>query len=330
MDTIRLTVALSDYDHVRDFTSGVVRAQGITLIPLTIRPHEIFFRFMTNHEWEVSEMSFGGYCSMVADGDRSAIAIPVFPSRIFRHSSIFVRADGPVKKPEDLAGKRIGVPEWGMTAVIYIRGWVTHQLGIPLQKIEWFQGGLNEPGRTEKIVPVLPSGTKLTTVADRSLSDMLLAGDIDAIFAASPPDPFRSGDKRVARLFPEYRPVEEAYFRATGIYPIMHTIVIRRETYERDKWVALSLFHAFDEAKWRCVERIMRPGSSVPVPWLFEEARRAAALMFPSGDYWPYGVDPNRTTLDAFLLYCHEQGVCKRRLTPEDLFAPETLVLARE
>jgi len=330
METIRLTAALSDYDHVRDFTSGVVRAQGITLVPLTIRPHEIFFRFMTNHEWEVSEMSFGGYCSMVAEGDRSAIAIPVFPSRIFRHSSIFVRADGRVKKPEDLAGKRIGVPEWGMTAVIYIRGWVMHQLGIPLQKIEWFQGGLNEPGRTEKIVPVLPPGTKLTTVADRSLSDMLLAGDIDAIFAASPPDPFRDGDKRVVRLFPDYRPVEEAYFRTTGIYPIMHTIVIRRETYERDKWVALSLFHAFDAAKKRCVERIMRPGSSVPVPWLFEEARRAAALIFPTGDYWPYGVEPNRTTLDAFLLYCHEQGVCKRRLTAEDLFAPETLVLARE
>jgi 4,5-dihydroxyphthalate decarboxylase len=330
METLRLTAALSDYDHVRDLVTGAVRPQGITVLPLTLRPHEIFYRFMTHHEWEVSEMSFGGYCSMVADGDDSAIAIPVFPSRVFRHSSIYIRNDGPVRRPEDLAGKRIGVAEWGMTAVIYIRGWMMHQIGISLQDVDWVQGGTSEPGRTEKISPALPAGVRLAQVTDRSLSDMLLAGDIDAILCAAPPAPFRAGDPRMVRLFPESRPAEEAYFRETGVYPIMHVIAIRSDVYRQNRWVALSLYHAFEEAKNRSVARVMTPGSPVPIPWSFEETRRAARLMFPDGDYWPYGVDANRATLDAFLAFCHEQGVTRRRLMPADLFAPETLSLARE
>ncbi len=330
METLRLTTALHDYDHVRDLTSGLVRPKGITILPLTVRPHEMFYRFMTYHEWEVSEMSFGGYCSMVADGDDSAIGIPVFPSRVFRQSSVFVRADGPVKAPADLAGKRVGVAEWGMTAVVYIRGWITEQAGVSLGDIEWVQGGVNEAGRTEKITPALPDGVSLVTESNRSLSDMLLAGDLDAIFCASPPTPFTKGDARVARLCPDSRAIEEAYFRDTGIFPIMHLIVIRGDVYRRDRWVARSLFDAFEEAKNRSAARVSYVGSQVPVPWCYDEVKRIGAMMFPDGDYWPYGVEPNRTTLEAFLRFCHDQGVCRRLLTVEELFAPETLVAARE
>ena len=330
METLNLTVALNDYDHTRDLTSGAVRPAGITLTPLTFRPHEIFYRFMTYGEWEVSEMSMGGFCSTVAAGNAPGIGIPVFPARVFRQASIYVRADGKVKKPEDLAGKKVGVAEWGMTAVVYIRGWVMHQLGIRLQDIEWVQGGVNEAGRTEKISPNLPSGTRLTQVRDRSLSDMLLAGDIDAIFCAAPPEPFLRNDGRVVRLFPDPRPVEEAYFRDTGIYPIMHLVVIRKDVYERNRWVARSLFEAFVDAKNRSVARVRDANSPVPVPWCSEEVRRLGAMMWPDGDYWPYGVEPNRTTLEAFLLYCFEQGVTRRHLALEDLFARETFTEARE
>lgn len=330
METLRLTVALHDYDHVRDLTSGVVRPKGITVLPLNVRPHEMFYRFMTYHEWEVSEMSFGGYCSMVADGDDSAIAIPVFPSRVFRQSSVYIRADGPVKTPQDLAGKRVGVAEWGMTAVVYIRGWITEDVGVKLGDIEWVQGGVNEAGRTEKIAPALPDGVSLVNEPERSLSDMLLAGDLDAIFCAAPPAPFARGDARLARLCPDSRPIEEAYFRDTGIYPIMHVIVIRGDVYRRDRWVARSLYDAFEEAKNRSVTRVSAVGSQVPVPWVYDEVRKIGARMFPEGDYWPYGVEPNRPTLEAFLRFCHDQGVSRKKLAVEDLFAPETLDAARE
>lgn len=330
METLRLTVALSDYDHIRDLTSGVVRPQGITVLPLTVRPHEMFYRFMTHGEWEVSEMSMGGYCSTVAQGDANCIAIPVFPSRVFRHSSVYVRRGGRVKAPEDLKGARVGVAEWGMTAVIYSRGWMTHQYGVALKDVRWVQGGVNEAGRTEKIAPKLPKGVKLDIVTDRSLSELLLAGEIDAIMCASPPAPVHAGDDRVIPLFKDPRAAEKAYFRKTGVFPIMHTVVIRRDVYERDPWVALSLYRAFVEAKDRSVARIMHPGSAVPIPWSTNDAREAHKEMFGGGEYWPYGVEPNRATLEAFLQYCHEQGVTGSRLKPEDLFAREVLDLAKE
>jgi 4,5-dihydroxyphthalate decarboxylase len=330
METVRLTAALQDYDHVRDLMSGMVRAQGITILPLHFRPYEMFFRFMKFQEWELSELSFGYYCSMVADGDDRAIAIPVFPSRVFRHSSVYVRADGPVKTPQDLAGKRIGIAEWGMTAVIYVRGWMTDKVGIPLSAVQWVQGGVNEAGRTEKVMPALPDGVKLTIETTRSLSEMLLAGDIDAIFCAAPPAPFIKRDKRIVRLFPQLRPVEEAYFKETGIYPIMHVVVIRKDVYQRDRWIARSLCDGFEEAKKRSVERLLNFGSHIPLPWCYEEARNIGASMFPNDDYWPYGVEPNRKTLEAFLDFCHAQGISRRRVAVEELFAPETLVSARE
>lgn len=330
METIRLTIALQDCDHVRDLTSGEVRAQGITVIPLKYPPHEMFYRFMTHGEWDVSEMTFGGYCSMVAAGDDSMVAIPVFPSRVFRQSAFYVRADGSVQGPAELAGKRCGVPEWGMTAVVYARGWLMHQVGIPLSGIEWVQAGVNEAGRVEKIDMDLPDGVRCTVTPDRSLTEMLFAGDIDAIISAAPPAPFADGDPRITRLFPDFRTVEEGYFSDTGIFPIMHLIAIRRAVYDRYPWVASSLYAAFDEAKRRSVRRIMALGSLIAHPWGAVDAARVGETMFGDGEYWPYGIAPNRVTIDAFLQYCHEQAVCRKRLRPEDLFVKEVQSAAKE
>ena len=242
----------------------------------------------------------------------------MFPSRVFRHSSIYVRSDGGITAPEELAGKRVGVPEWAQTAAIYSRGLLAHEYGVDLASIHWHQAGVNEPGRREKVALELPPGFRLTVVADRSLSDMLLAGDLDAVLSARPPAPFIAGDPRVRRLFADYRDVELAYARKTGIFPIMHVVALRREVYDRDRWLAMNLFKAFDEARRRSLERAADiTASFFPLPWIPDELRRARELF--GADPWPYGVEANRTTLDAFLSYAFEQGVCRRRLTVETL-----------
>ena len=253
---------------------------------------------------------------------RRFVPLPVFPSRVFRHSSIYVRSDGGVTLPSQLKGKRVGVPEWAQTAAIYSRGLLAHEYGVDLTSIHWHQAGVNEPGRREKVALELPSGFRLTVVAERSLSEMLLAGDLDAILSARPPAPVTAGDARVRRLFADYRDVELAYARKTGIFPIMHVLALRREVFDRDRWLAMNLFKAFDEARRRSLERAGDiTASFFPLPWIPDELRRAHELF--GGDPWPYGIEGNRTTLDAFLTYAFEQGVCRRPLTVETLFPPE-------
>jgi 4,5-dihydroxyphthalate decarboxylase len=320
---VALTIALSDYDHVRDFVNGVVSADGIDANFLTYAVEEIFFRFTKFREWDVSEMSMGKYASLISQGDTSLTAIPVFPSRIFRHSSIYVRRDGPIGSPADLTGRRVGIPEWAQTAAVYSRGVLMHEYGIKLQDIEWHQAGVNEPGRTEKVELKLPAGVRLRPRRDRSLNGMLLSGEVDAVMTAHPPQAFEDGHPDIARLFVDYREAEESYWRKTGIFPIMHTIAIRRDVYERNRWIAMNLYKAFEHAKRRSVARVLDvTAPRVPIPWCFAYAADARATF--GDDFWPYGVEPNRTTLEAYLRYAHEQGVCHRPVKPEELFAPET------
>jgi len=319
MKKLALTVAMPDYDHVRDLTLGRVQAQGIDLTMLTFPVEEIFYRFLMYREWDVSEISFAKYASLIAQGDESLIALPVFPSRMFRHSSLFVRRDGPIKKITDLSGKRVGVPEWAQTAAVYSRGLLVHQYGIKLTAIDWVQAGVNEPGRIEKVELKLPKGVKLTRVKDKSLNEMLIAGEIDAILAARPPAAFSLGDKRIKRFFDNYLEVEEQYYRETGIFPIMHAVAIKREIVDKNPWVARSLLNAFEEAKERSVQRALDSTVTMfPIPWYFETSRRAMDLL--RDDYFPYGIEKNRKTLDAFLSWAHEQGVCQRKLEVDELF----------
>ena len=327
MSELRLTLAVGDYDHTRDLALGRVRAEGIDLTVLNRNVEEIFFRMYERLEFDASEMSMGMYTSSLSRGDMRMLAIPVFPSRVFRHSAIYVREGGKVKKPEDLAGKKVGVPQWSQTASIYAKGWVSSTVGIPLSKITWIQAGVNDPGRDEHAQLNLPPDISLTSVQDKSLSQMLLSGEIDAFFSARPPQPFVDGDPRMQRLFPDYRPAEEAFFSSTGIFPIMHTIVMRRELYNANRWIARNLLLAFEEARDRSVERMLDlTASHVPVPWAMDHAARAGRdFVFKGGDMWPYGIKQNRTTLDAFLQYAYEQGSCHRLLRAEEIFAEEAL-----
>ena len=309
--TLRLTLAVNPYDHVRD-----LRPQGIDLLVLDLPIEEIFFRFTKFREWDASEMSFGKAVALLSEERPDIVAIPVFPSRVFRHSAIYTGRNSSIKKPKDLEGKRVGIPEWAQTAGIYVRGMLQHEYGVDLAAVDWRQAGVREAGRSEKVELKLPKGVKIVAMPERSLSEMLAAGDLDAVISAR--------DLGAERLFADYQQIEADYFRKTRIFPIMHVVVLRRPVYERDRWIAMNLLKAFDEAKRRSQQRIAEIGvSHAPVPWMAEHVRRWRALA--GEDFWPYGVELNRQTLEAFLQYAFEQGVAKKRLALEDLFARETL-----
>lgn len=321
-DNLRLTLAINDYDQTRDLVSGLVPVDGIDLTCLVLPVEETFFRFSNFREWHVSELSMGKYCSLRAGGDDSIVAIPVFPSRVFRHAALFVRAGSAVTSPSELKGRRVGIPEWTQTATVYARGLLADTYGVPITTVEWFQGGINEPGRVEGIPVELPAGVSCTAVPDRTLTELLIDGELDALITAHPPEEFEQGSGRLARLIANYREVEEEYFRRTGIFPIMHVIAVRADVYHEHPWVLMTLYKAFEQAKRRSLVRATDANTSkFPFPWGFEYVRRIQDLM--GEDPWPYGVAPNRVTLDAFLEMAYRQGVCKRRLTPEELFPAE-------
>jgi 4,5-dihydroxyphthalate decarboxylase len=308
-----LAFAVNDYDHVRDIASGAVRVEGVELTCVHHPVEEIFFRFTHHREWEASELSLAKYSSLRAAGDDSLVAIPAFTSRSFRHSAIFVREDGPVDDPGAL--RRIGVPEWTQTATVYARG----ILPMPLAEVEWVQAGTNEPGRGEGVAVALPEGVSLTPRPDTSLNSLLLAGELDAVVAAHPPAGFGSG---IVRLFSDYRAVEEQWHRETGVFPIMHVVALRAEVFSERPWVAMNLLTALEEAKRRSLERA-RDANAPRFPVPFGPAHSEAMTADFGDDPWPYGIEPNRTTLAWFLERAHEQGVCARRLEPEDLFPAE-------
>jgi len=321
LSLLPLSLAISHYDHVTELVNGRVPVEGVALTALNLPIEEIFFRQFTYGDFDCSEVSMATYCSLVSQGNAPLVAIPVFPSRVPRHSSIYIRRDGPVKTPQDLAGKTIGIPEWAQTASVYSRGLLAHQYGIDLTSVQWVQAGVDQPGRLEKVKLNLPKGIRYTPRPDKSLSGMLVSGEIDAALSAHPPHCFEQGHPDVVRLFPDYLDVEMKYVKETGIYPIMHAVAFKREVVERNPWVAANLFKAFDEARRRSVERALNNTSSaLPLPWGYELAKRMQDVV--GKDLMPYGIEQNRTTLEAFLQYAFEQGVCHRKLAPEDLFPP--------
>jgi len=334
-DKVQLSVAIGDHDHTRDVTSGRVPIEGASLIVQNLPPEEVHYRFTVHRDWDISELSMGKYISLRSQNDTSISAIPVFPSRVFRHSMIYVRGDGRITRPEQLKGKRIGIPEWAQTATIYSRGYLAHEAGVPLASVEWIQAGVNEAGRVEKVKLKLPQDVNYRSEPKQSLNDMLLEGRIDAALSARPPRAYgvaghaggsgaNAAPGGIVRLFEDHEPAEEAYFRKTGIFPIMHVIVIRTEVLERHPWLAMNLYKAFEEAKRRSVERMADiTASHAPMAWLGPYVERMHKLF--GDDIWPYGVEKNRTTLEAFLQFGFEQGVCHRKLSPEELFPKQVL-----
>ncbi len=321
MTKLQLTMAVSHYDHVMDILLGRVQAEGIDLNIMELHLHDIFQRTVGFADFDVAEMSMAKYVSMRSQGDDRLIALPVFFSRVARHSAIYVRRDR-IKSAADFAGKRIGVPEWAQTAAVYGRGVLAHELGVDLRSINWVQAGLGEAGRAEKMPLKLPEGLSVTPISDRSLTDMLDTGNLDGVVAATPPDCFHTNPD-VVRFFDNPLEAEMDYARRTKIFPIMHGVVVKKTVLDAHPWVAGNLFAAFDEARHRSLERMAFPGAThVPVPWIADWVRKTQEVM--GKDFWPYGIEANRPTLEAFLKFAHEQGVCHRLMKPEEIFPPQT------
>jgi 4,5-dihydroxyphthalate decarboxylase len=325
LSRLQLSLACWDYDRTRALADGSVRVDGIDLIYNNLLVEETFFRMLRNREFDVAEMSMSSYCVSLMREQPPFIAIPVFPSRFFRHSCIFVSAASGIREPKDLAGRRIGVPEYQMTAPVWIRGILQDEYGVNPADCEYLTGGEEEPGRDEKLALDLPAKFRVRPIGPgQTLARMIAEGGIDAMHTARAPSTFRTRPDRVGRLFEDFVEVEKAYYRKTKIFPIMHTVVVRRDLYEKNRWVAQSLAKAFAQAQRRTYEQLNTSMALTSMlPWQSAHVEEARSLL--GEDWWPYGVEPNRQVLETFLRYHHEQGLSKRRLEVEELFAPETL-----
>ena len=324
MSKLRLSLGCWDYDRTRALMDGTVVPDGIDLNYLNMPVEETFFRMLRHREFDVAEMSLSSYTVSLFKPERPFIAIPVFPSRFFRHSCIYVNADAGIREPKDLIGKRIGTPEYQMTAPVWIRGILDEHYGVPVDSVTYVTGGEEEPGRPEKLKIDLPPNIKVEQIGPtQTLSQMLLDGEIDALHTARMPSTFLTGKGKVTRLFPDFEAVEREYFRSTGIFPIMHTLVIRREIYEANRWVAQSLYKAFVQAQQAAYQNLRETAAlKIMHPWLLANMEEVVREM--GEDFWAYGFENNRKTLETFLRYHHQGGLSKKLLAPEDLFAPET------
>jgi len=320
-----LTLACWNYDRTSALADGRIRPDGIDLTVLALPVEETFFRMIRHREFDAAEMSLSTYVLSLFEPDPPFVAIPIFPSRAFRHSCIYVHAASGIDKPADLAGKRIGCPEYQLTACVWIRGTMADEFGVPAASATYVVGGQEQPGRLEKLMLDLPPHIRLERIdAGNTLAAMLTDGRIDALYTPRMPSTFRSGNSAVRRLFDDFFAVERDYFRRTNIFPIMHVVVIRRDVYERNRWVAQALYKAFCEAQRLTYSDLAETAAlKAMLPWL--TAHLEATRRDMGENFWPYGLDGNQVTLTTFLRYSHEQGLARRPLEPRDLFAPETL-----
>ena len=324
MGKIQLTLACEDYDRTRPIKDRRIKPEGIDLNYLVMSVEEIFWRMMKYEEFDISELSMGAFLTAAARGRRPFVAIPVFPSRTFRHRCIFINTASGIRGPEELRGKRMGVPEYSMTAAVWLRGLFQHEYGIPPSEIHWIQAGEEQPGRKDRVDFEMPPGVRLESKNDRTLNEMIASGEIDAMMSPRMPSCFLEGAPNVRRLFPNYRQAEMKYFVKTGLFPIMHVIVIKRAIYEKDPWVAQTVYKAFCEAKDLCMRELYDTNIlRVSLPWTSAEYEDTCDLM--TADYWPYGLTSNRKNLETLHGYLYEQGLIKQRLHLDELFARETL-----
>lgn len=298
---------------------------GIDLVYLNMPVEETFFRMLRHREFDIAEMSLSSYVMSHFTEERPFVAIPVFPSRYFRHSSIYVNADSGIREPRDLIGRRVGSPEYQMTAPVWIRGILSDEYGVKVDDVTHYTGGEEQPNRPEKLPLNLPDNIRVNRIGPtQTLSAMIRDGEIDALYTARKPSSYNGPEGNIRRLFENFVDVERAYFRKTNIFPIMHTIVIRREIYEAHRWIAQSLYKAFAEAQSKIYRELQETAAlKVMLPWLNAHVEEARRIM--GDDYWSYGFKPNRDTLETFLRYSHEQGLSKRRLSAEEIFVPETM-----
>jgi 4,5-dihydroxyphthalate decarboxylase len=329
MKKLPITIACGDTDRTRPIKDGRVAVEGCETSLFTLEPEEVFFRAFRNQEFDVTELSFSSYILDVSRGTCPYIAIPAFISRVFRHSGIYIRTDRGIRTPADLRGRMIGVPEYQITAVVWMRGILKDEYGVEPTEIHWRSGGQEEPGRDERTPLALTNGVDLEPIASgATLSRLLMEGELDALFTARAPSCFVNGVPNVGRLFPNYREIEQAYWRKTGLFPIMHLIGLRRSLAERHPWLPGSLYKAFCQARRLALAEVRQ--MHVPVamlPWMEAEALDTIALM--GRDYWPYGIAENRPEIEALTRYSFEQGIAVRKVPVEELFSPSTLEVSR-
>jgi len=329
MATLQISLGCCDYDRTRAIFDGRAPIEGCEVLPIALEPEEAFHRAFQSQEFDVSELSLSSHTVLTSRGQNTYIGVPLFVSRVFRHSGIYIRSDRGIDRPEALKGKTIGLPEYQITANVWIRGILQDEYGVSPEGVHWRRGGVEDPGRRERAPLKLPAGLDLQQVPDdKALSGMLEAGELDAIFSAKAPSCYTRGAPNIARLFPDYRRAEEDYFRRTRIFPIMHVIGIRRSLAERHPWLPVSIYKAFLRAKELAMTELAQIGHlCVSLPWGVSEHQAARALM--GDDYWSYGLEANRHVLETFTRYHHEQGLSERRVAPEDLFAASTLDLSK-
>jgi 4,5-dihydroxyphthalate decarboxylase len=322
---LRLTLACWDYDRTRAIMENRVRFDGIDLTYLNLVVEETFFRQMRHHEFDASEMSLSSYLVSLFQDPPPFIAIPIFPSRSFRHSGIYINAKAGIREPKDLIGRRIGCAEYQLTANVWIRGILNDEYGVTPSSFTTFIGGLEETGRVEKAALSLPPQIKIEHIgAAQTLSAMLESGDIDALFSPRAPSSFVKGTGAVRRLFEDTHAAEREYFERTRIFPIMHVVALRRDVYERHRWIAQSLYKGFVDAQRIAYQDLHETAAlKLMLPWLIQHLADTERLMGP--DFWPYGYGPNVEAIDRLLRYHYEQGLSRKQLKPQEIFAPETL-----
>jgi 4,5-dihydroxyphthalate decarboxylase len=324
-DRLPLTLACWDYDRTRPLMEDRVRLDGISLTYLNLVIEEIFFRQMRHREFDACELSFSSFLVSMFEDEPPFIAIPVFPSRSFRHSGIYVSAGAGIREPKDLAGKRVGCAEYQLTANVWIRGILEEHYGVAPASFTTVIGGLEDAGRVEKAPVSLPPGVRTETIgSEQTLSAMLESGEIDAIFSPRAPSSFIRGTGKVRRLFEDTYAAERDYYERTRIFPIMHVVVIRRPLYDANRWVAQALFKGFVEAQRMAYEDLHQTAAlKIMLPWLIRHVADTERVM--GRDFWAYGYAPNVDAIDTLLRYHHRQGLSPRQLKPHEIFAPETL-----
>jgi 4,5-dihydroxyphthalate decarboxylase len=329
MTDLRLSIAVGDYDRTRPLFDGAARIDGVEPVFLRLSPEEIFFRALRHQEFDICELSLSSFTVGVSRGVSPYVGVPAFPSRAFRHTSIYIRTDRGIRAPQDLVGRRVGVPEYQLTACVWARALLADEYGVEPSAIEWVRGGFEEPGRAEKVALTLPDAIRLTTAPEgRSLSAMLLDGEIDALIGPRMPAGFYHKDANIGWLFSDPAAAATDYFRRTRIFPIMHLIGVRRALVEAHPWLSASVLKGFAAAKRVAAERLADTSATkVTLPFVEEQLLAARRLM--GDDFWSYGFAQNRHVLAAFLRHHHAQGLSARLVEPEELFHPATLETVR-
>jgi len=323
MAKLNLSVAMGDYDRTRALLDGSVQIDGVDPVYMTLSPEEIFFRAFRNREFDISELSLSSYLVKASRDESPYVAIPVFLSRAFRHTSIYVRKDR-IKRPEDLKGKRIGIPEYQLTAIVWARAILQNDYGVAPEDVTWVRGGIDTPGRPEKIKLQLPPGVEMESAQlDRTISDMLDRGEIDGFIAPRPPGGAAAHNPDVGWLFDDPTATAKDYYARTGVFPIMHVVGVRKELAAAHPWLPGAVAKAFGQAKDAALDKLADTSATkVTLPFVEEQLKAARELM--GADYWSYGVEPARKTLETFVRAHHAQGLSARLMDVDELFHPAT------